>query len=746
VQALNEKMRKIQMNKYIQKISEKVGIDESQVQAVADLLAEKATIPFIARYRKEKTGSLDEVAIQTIRDLIISYEEFEKRKDSILKSLRERDLLSDELSAKIAKVDTLTELEDIYLPFKQKRKSRASVAIEKGLKAPAEKIFAQTSERVDLNAFIDSEKGLDDIDAVKQGVSDIIAEMVSEDIEVRNSLRNQFAKFAALTSKVIGKKKDEAIKFKDYFDFQEAIERVPSHRLLAILRGEREGFLRVHVLPDEERAISNVRRIVMHNDINTRNIKSEDHARNAQKDIQNKNALVHSNNNSPSQQIISDAIADSYKRLLAPSLETETLKNATEIADDKAIEVFASNLSELLLASPLGQKCMIAIDPGFRTGCKTVVLDKQGKLLDTFTIFPFDKNTDSAAEKIRTVCQREKIEAIAVGNGTAGRETEAFINDLNLGVPVISVNESGASIYSASQVARDEFPDYDITVRGAVSIGRRLQDPLAELVKLDPNSIGVGQYQHDVDQKKLKLALDDVVSFSVNKVGVELNSASIQLLTSVAGVGPQLAGNIVDYRNHNGPFTKRSELKKVPKLGARTFEQAAGFLRIANSANPLDNTGIHPERYSLVKKMAEDMDKTVKTLVKNPELCNKIDLNEYLDSEVGLPTLKDIVLELEKPGRDPRAEFELFSFSDEVHTMEDLAPGMVLPGIVTNVTAFGAFIDIGVHQDGLCHISQLSDTFVKDPNDIVKVNQKIKVKVIDVDLKRKRISLSANYE
>ncbi|MCF6174916.1 MAG: RNA-binding transcriptional accessory protein [Victivallaceae bacterium] len=701
------------MNKYIEIIAKNSGIAHVQVKAVIDLLADKATIPFIARYRKEKTGSLDEVAIQTIRDLLITYEKIGKRKIAILKSLMERELLSTELSAKIAKVETLIELEDLYLPYKQKKKSRASVAIEQGLKVPAEQILTQTSARIDLNSYINPAKKLPDIDTVEQGISDIIAEMVSEHTEVRYSLRNQFTKQAILTAKVIIKKKTEAIKFKNYFDFQGRLEKVPSHRLLAILRGENEGFLRVHALPDEERAVANIRHIIM------------------------------GNNHSPYKSIISAAITDSYKRLCAPSLESETLKNALEIAHNRAIEVFSANLTELLLAPPLGQKCIIAIDPGFRTGCKTVVLDKQGKLLDTFTIFPFDKNSDTAAKKIATLVKEANIEAIAVGNGTAGRETEAFINNLKLNVPVIAVNESGASIYSASQVARDEFPDYDITVRGAVSIGRRLQDPLAELVKIDPKSIGVGQYQHDVDQRKLKIALDDVVSFSVNKVGVELNSASIQLLTSVAGIGPQVAENIVNYRNLYGSFTKRSELKKVPKLGARTFEQAAGFLRIANSVNPLDNTGVHPERYSLVKRMAESMGKTIKTLIGVPELCKNIKLNDYIDAEVGLPTLKDIVMEVEKPGRDPRAEFELFAFSDEVHRIEDLVPGMTLPGIVTNVTAFGAFIDIGVHQDGLCHISQLADTFVKDPNDIVKVNQKISVKIIDIDIKRKRISLAA---
>lgn len=704
------------MNKYIDIIARETGLKSCQVKAVADLLAEKATIPFIARYRKERTGSLDEVEIQTIRDALLTYEELEKRKDSILKSLKERELLSAELSAKIAKVLTLIELEDIYAPYKQKRKSRASIAIEQGLKEPAEAIFAQGSESLDLSAFINVDKGLDNLDAVIRGISDIIAEMVSENIEVRSSTRNQFVKFAVLTSKVIAKKKDEAIKFKDYFDFQQRLEQMPSHRLLAILRGEKEGFLRRHALPDQDHTISNIRRIII------------------------------KNNNSPSKHIISDAITDSYKRLIAPSLENETLKNAVEIADNKAIEVFASNLSELLLAPPLGQKAIIAIDPGFRTGCKTVALDEQGKLLNTFTIFPFEKSNDNASEKIKTICKKEQIKSIAVGNGTGGRETETFLNNLNLGIPIISVNESGASIYSASKVARDEFPDYDITVRGAVSIGRRLQDPLAELVKIDPKSIGVGQYQHDVDQKKLKLALDDVVSFSVNKVGVELNSASIQLLTSVAGIGPQVAENIITYRKENGSFTKRSELKKVPKLGPKIFEQAAGFLRIANSTNPLDNTGVHPERYSLVKKMAEDIRQTVKSLIEDPTLCNKIDLNKYIMNDVGLPTLKDILIELEKPGRDPRAEFELFSFSNEVHSMEDLVPGMILPGIVTNVTAFGAFIDIGVHQDGLCHISQLSDTFVKDPNEIVKVNQKVSVKVIEIDIKRRRISLSKIHE
>jgi uncharacterized protein len=710
------------MDKYIEMISKETGIPKFKVQGVADLLADKVTIPFIARYRKEKTGSLDEVAIQKIRDLLLSYDELSKRKDAILKSLKERDLLSEELSAKIAETDNLAILEDLYLPYRRKRKSRATAAIEKGLKEPAEMIFAQQVDKIDLHVFIDPEKELFNLEDVKQGISDIIAELISENSKIRNRLREQFAKFAVLTSKVILKKRDEAEKFKDYFNFSESIERIPSHRVLAILRGVKEGFLKIHALPDQERAIKNIRQII----------------------IKNPKSAYHD--------LILNAVTDSYKRLIAPSLETEVLKTVKESADDTAIQVFVTNLSELLLAPPLGEKSIIAIDPGFRTGCKTVVLDKQGKLLETFTIFPFDRNKDSASKKIMAICDKYAgeeercIQAVAIGNGTAGRETEKFINELNLNIPVVMVNESGASIYSASQIARDEFPDYDITVRGAVSIGRRLQDPLAELVKMDPNSIGVGQYQHDVDQKKLKTALDDVVSFSVNKVGVELNSASLQLLTYVSGIGPQLAGNIINYRNKNGSFRKRTELKKVPKLGDKTFEQAAGFLRISNSSNPLDNTGVHPERYALVNKMAKDIGKQVKDLLNHQDLFSLIEINRYIDKEIGVPTLTDIITELEKPGRDPRENFEIFSFSDEVHSINDLRPGMILPGIVTNVTAFGAFIDIGVHQDGLCHISQLADRFVKDPNEFVKVNQKISVKVIEIDIKRKRISLSAKSD
>jgi uncharacterized protein len=710
------------MDKYIEMISKETGIPKFKVQGVADLLADKVTIPFIARYRKEKTGSLDEVAIQKIRDLLLSYDELSKRKDAILKSLKERDLLSEELSAKIAETDNLAILEDLYLPYRRKRKSRATAAIEKGLKEPAEMIFAQQVDKIDLHVFIDPEKELFNLEDVKQGISDIIAELISENSKIRNRLREQFAKFAVLTSKVILKKRDEAEKFKDYFNFSESIERIPSHRVLAILRGVKEGFLKIHALPDQERAIKNIRQII----------------------IKNPKSAYHD--------LILNAVTDSYKRLIAPSLETEVLKTVKESADDTAIQVFVTNLSELLLAPPLGEKSIIAIDPGFRTGCKTVVLDKQGKLLETFTIFPFDRNKDSASKKIMAICDKYAgeeercIQAVAIGNGTAGRETEKFINELNLNIPVVMVNESGASIYSASQIARDEFPDYDITVRGAVSIGRRLQDPLAELVKMDPNSIGVGQYQHDVDQKKLKTALDDVVSFSVNKVGVELNSASLQLLTYVSGIGSQLAGNIINYRNKNGSFRKRTELKKVPKLGDKTFEQAAGFLRISNSSNPLDNTGVHPERYALVNKMAKDIGKQVKDLLNHQDLFSLIEINRYIDKEIGVPTLTDIITELEKPGRDPRENFEIFSFSDEVHSINDLRPGMILPGIVTNVTAFGAFIDIGVHQDGLCHISQLADRFVKDPNEFVKVNQKISVKVIEIDIKRKRISLSAKSD
>jgi uncharacterized protein len=527
-------------------------------------------------------------------------------------------------------------------------------------------------------------------------------------------LRNYFAKNAILESKVVKKKQNEAEKFKDYFDWSEPLSKAPSHRILAILRGQSEGFLSVHSRPKTDDAIEQLYKFLI------------------------------KNNSATELNRLKAAFEDAYKRLLMPSLETEFINEAKIKADLEAISVFVTNLRELLLASPLGQKHILAIDPGFRTGCKVVELDKQGKLLQNFTIFPTmgSGKTKEAADKIVKICKDKKIEAIAVGNGTAGRETEEFLNTLNLGIPIISVNESGASIYSASKVARDEFPDYDLTVRGSISIGRRLQDPLAELVKLDPKSIGVGQYQHDVDQSLLKKSLDDVVESCVNAVGVEVNSASLQLLTYVAGLGPQLAGNIIKYRDENGAFESRSELKKVPRLGAKAFEQAAGFLRITNGKNPLDSSAVHPETYPIVKTMAKDNNCSIKELISNKEIRDKIKLEKYVSDTIGLPTLNDIMAELDKPGRDPRPEFELFSFSEEVHSISDLKVGMKLPGIVTNVTKFGAFVDVGAHQDGLVHISQLADKYISDPNEIVKVNQKVEVTVMEVDVKRKRIALS----
>jgi len=699
---------------YAQIIASKLNISAGQVASVIKLLEEGSTVPFISRYRKEATGSLDEVAIQEIRDQREGLMQLDKRRDSILVSLEEREMLTDELKSKIVKADMLTELEDIYLPYKPKRRTRATIAREKGLESLARQLFEQQSSSIDPKPFVNADKEVNSIDEAWAGAQDIIAEWVSEDADVRSMLRNVFGKSAQLQSKVVKKKIEEAEKFKDYFDWQEPLGKAPSHRILAILRGQSEGFLTFHARPETAETIEKLQNYL----------------------LKNKNAAEKVRLNT--------SFEDAYKRLLMPSLETEFINEAKVKADHEAINVFVTNLRELLLASPLGQKHMLAVDPGFRTGCKVVELDKHGKLLQNFTICPTQGagNAREAVDKITKVCKSKKIEAIAVGNGTAGRETEEFLNGLNLGIPVISVNESGASIYSASKVARDEFPDHDLTVRGSVSIGRRLQDPLAELVKLDPKSIGVGQYQHDVDQSQLKKSLDDVVESCVNAVGVEVNSASLQLLTYVAGLGPQLAGNIVKYRDENGAFASRAELKKVPRLGAKAFEQAAGFLRIGGAKNPLDASAVHPETYSIVKNMAKDQCCSVKDLILNKNVRDSIDLTKYVSDMVGLPTLTDIISELDKPGRDPRPEFELFSFSEDVHGINDLKAGMKLPGIVTNVTKFGAFVDVGAHQDGLVHISQLADKYVSDPNEIVKVNQKVEVTVAEVDIKRKRIALS----
>ena len=695
-------------------IAQELNISPQQVLATAKLLEEGATIPFIARYRKEATGSLDEVAIQQIRDRLEQLAELDKRREAIRASLQERDLLTPELQAQIDAAPTMAQLEDLYLPYRPKRRTRATIAKEKGLEPLADLLMKQDGKPIDARPFINAEKGVESEADAWAGAMDIIAERISEDARIRGQQRDLFERRAQLQSTVVKKKQDEAAKFRDYFEWQEPLDKAPSHRILAVLRGEREGFLTVHAQPNPDEALAALEKLVV------------------------------KKGQGPAAEKIREAAHDAYKRLLAPSLEGETLRAAKERADAEAIQVFVRNLRELLLASPMGQKRVLAVDPGFRTGCKVVVLDAQGNLKHYCAIFPTqsERQKEQAAATVRELCQKFKIEAIAVGNGTASRETEAFLRELQLDAPVVMVDESGASIYSASEAARDEFPDHDVTVRGSVSIGRRLQDPLAELVKIDPKSIGVGQYQHDVDQAALKKSLDDVVMSCVNAVGVEVNTASAQLLTYVSGLGPQLAKNIVKYREENGPFRKRQDLTNIPRFGAKTFEQAAGFLRIHASENPLDASAVHPERYALVERMARDLGCAVRDLMRDPALRKKIDLKKYVGGDVGLPTLQDILAELEKPGRDPRPQFEAFSFSDAAHELTDLKPGMVLPGIVTNVTNFGAFVDIGVHQDGLVHISQLADKFVKDPNTVVKVRQKVQVKVVEVDAARKRIALT----
>jgi uncharacterized protein len=686
------------------------------------LLEEGGTVPFIARYRKERTGSLDEVAIQTIRDRLEQFAEFDKRREAIVKSLSERNLLTDELSGKIDKAETLNQLEDIYLPFKPKKRTKATIARDKGLEPLAKEVFAQNisfEPQAAAQNFINEELGVKSVDEALQGARDIIAEWVSENAEVRNSLRKFFLEEAVIVSKVVKDKEQEGSKFKDYFDWQEPVKNVAGHRLLAMLRGENEGFLRVSMVPDAERVSKAIQK-------------------------------YYRREFCPSWEQVRTAIEDAYKRLLEPSIENETRKTLREKAEEEAINVFSANLRELLMAPALGQKAVMAIDPGYRTGCKLVCLDPQGKLLENSVIFitQSEQAREASATLVKQLIARHKIQAIAIGNGTASRETEAFVRSLKLPgeIVILVVNESGASIYSASEAAREEFPDEDITVRGAVSIGRRLMDPLAELVKIDPKSIGVGQYQHDVDQSRLKKGLDDIVVSCVNKVGVEINTASRQLLSYVSGLGPQLAKNIVIYREENGAFKSRAELKKVPRLGPKAFEQAAGFLRVRDSKNPLDASAVHPESYDLVKKMAADLQCSVADLINDPGLRKKIVLEKYISESVGLPTLRDIVEELAKPGRDPREEFEIFSFAEGVNEIKDLKVGMNLPGIVTNVTKFGAFVDIGVHQDGLVHISQLCDRFVKDPAEVVKVQQKVMVRVVEVDIERKRIALSMKSE
>jgi uncharacterized protein len=703
---------------HVARVASELSLKPRQVQAVAELLEGGATIPFIARYRKEATGSLDEVAITAIRMRLSQLAELDARRESILNSLQERGLLTDELRAQILQAETMTILEDIYLPYRPKRRTRATVAREKGLEPLAKLIFAQepaTDPMVEAGAFVDESKGVESVEAALAGAKDIIAEWVNEDQTARARTRELFQKEGAFRTKVISGKEAEGCKFEDYFDWEEPVAKAPSHRILAMRRGAHEGFLRLQVTAPEEQAV----RI-----LETLFVKGQ----------------------SACSDLVREAMLDGYKRLLAPSMETEILMETKQRADQEAIRVFAENLRELLLAPPLGRKNILAIDPGFRTGCKVVCLDRQGQLKYSDVVFPTQSEKLAAADavKLAALCQRFEVEAIAIGNGTASRETEAFIRSIGLpgSIPVVVVNESGASVYSASDVAREEFPDQDVTVRGAVSIGRRLMDPLSELVKIDPKSIGVGQYQHDVDQSLLKQGLDDVVVSCVNSVGVEVNTASKQLLQYVSGLGPQLAQNIINYRNENGPFPSRRDLKDVPRLGAKAFEQAAGFLRIRDADNPLDASAVHPESYHVVDAMAANTGCTVVDLMRDESLRRKIRLQDYVNDTTGLPTLTDIMQELAKPGRDPRRRFEVFSFAEGVRQMEDLLAGMRLPGIVTNVTAFGAFVDIGVHQDGLVHISQLADRFVKDPADVVKVHQKVMVTVLAVDLVKKRISLS----
>ena len=702
---------------HILKIAQELGFTSKQVQATADLLKEGATIPFIARYRKEVTGSLDEVAITTVRDRFHQLMELDRRREAILKSLEERGQLTDELKEKIVSAETMAVLEDIYLPYRPKRRTRATIARERGLESLAQHLFAQEDfdPLTEASAFVDPEKGVNSVEDALAGARDIIAEWVNEDQRARVRMREFFSSKAVFKSRVIPEKEGEGIKYKDYFDWHEPVGTAPSHRILAMRRGENEGFLILRVLPPEDEALDILEGLF---------VKGE----------------------GPVSQQIRMSVDDSYKRLLSPSMETEIRLETKKRADEEAIRVFVENIRQLLLAPPLGQKNVLAIDPGFRTGCKVVCLDRQGKLLHTETIYPLqsEKGAADSGSTIRELCERFFVEAIAVGNGTAGRETEAFIRSLGLSknIQVVMVNESGASVYSASEVAREEFPDRDVTVRGAVSIGRRLMDPLAELVKIDPKSIGVGQYQHDVDQGALKSSLDDVVTSCVNRVGVEVNTASKQLLTYVSGLGPQLAKGIVEYRNEHGPFRSRQALKQVARLGPKAFEQAAGFLRIRDGENPLDRSAVHPESYSIVDAMARDLGCSVVNLMHDEKLRKRIDLGQYLSDQVGLPTLNDILLELSKPGRDPRENLEAFRFAEGIEKIEDVQPGMKLPGIVTNITAFGVFVDIGVHQDGLIHISEVSHRFVKNAAEVVRVHQKVMVTVLAVDVGRKRISLS----
>jgi protein Tex len=703
--------------KYVLQIANEIGVRDFQVLNTINLLKEGATVPFIARYRKEMTGSLDEVQIAVIRERYEKIMELEKRREAIIASVKEQDKLTPELEKQLMEASTMSELEDLYLPYKPKRRTRASIAREKGLEPLAKIIMAQveTNPFGRAREFINKGKEVNNEDEAVSGARDIIAEWVNENQHSRQRIRNHFERSGEIISRPVRGKELEGIKFEAYYDWAESLMKAPSHRLLAMFRGENEGFLKVSIEPDEELAREALNKI-----------------------------FVKSSNECS--QIVVEAVKDAYKRLLQPSIETEFRQMVKEKADKEAIRVFAENLRQLLMLPPLGQKTVLAIDPGFRSGCKLVILDRQGRLLHNETIYPHPPQNEvkQSVSKIHNLVKTYKIEAIAIGNGTAGRETENLIRRIPFDTELIAlmVSENGASVYSASTVAREEFPEYDVTVRGAISIGRRLMDPLSELVKIDPKSIGVGQYQHDVNQPLLQKSLETVVESCVNKVGVELNTASKQLLMYVSGVGPVLAGKIVEYRDKNGMFNSREQLKSVPRLGDKVFEQAAGFLRIRESENPLDSSAVHPESYSIVTRMAKKAGCSVADLIQKEDFRKQLKLEDFVTDKVGIPTLTDIMAELSKPGRDPRQKFELFEFDKNVNSMDDLRPGMILDGLVTNITNFGAFVDIGVHQDGLIHVSQLADKYVKDPNTIVKLNQRVRVKVLEVDKERKRIQLS----
>jgi uncharacterized protein len=705
------------VSNYIDILSKEMNVAAWQVQKTITLLDEGATVPFISRYRKEMTGTLDEVQVAQVRDRVAQIRELDKRRDAIVASIEEQGKMTTDLQKQIDQAVVMSELEDIYLPYRPKRKTRATMAIDKGLEPLAKILMVQNNIKVAEKAvaFINKSKGVETTDEALAGARDIIAEWVNESKPARERIRNLYVREAVITSKVAKGKDEEGNKYENYFAWDENLMKAPSHRVLAMIRGENEGFLKLNIAPSEEKALEILDRLFMKAD------------------------------NECADEVWK-AVKDGYKRLLSSAMETEMRQLIKEKADAEAIRVFAENLRQLLMASPLGQKNVLAIDPGFRTGCKLVCLDKQGRLLHNETIYPHppQKEVKQSINKILALVSAYKIEAIAIGNGTAGRETENIVRKIPFtkDIVAIMVNENGASVYSASSVAREEFPDYDVTVRGSVSIGRRLMDPLAELVKIDPKSIGVGQYQHDVNQPALQKSLEDVVVSCVNNVGVEVNTASKQLLSYVSGVGPLLAKNIVEYRDKNGIFTSRDKLKKVPRFGDKAYEQAAGFLRIRDAKNPLDNSAVHPESYEIVEKMAKSLNADIKQLIEDKELRYRIKPEQFVSGNFGLPTITDIIKELEKPGRDPRTKFDYFEFDRNVNKVDDLIPGMTLPGIVTNITAFGAFVDIGVHQDGLIHVSQMADRFISDPNEIVKLNQKVDVKVLEVDKVRKRIQLS----